>query len=116
MNEKGLMSVRIGTEFTNDINIYSEPWVAGTRPADGFFDVNSHIFIKDEEIDSIAQTWIFAEHKLIESLKKKARFIGANSVLDLDIVIDPFAQGDEVGVTGIFMYAEGKAARLISRL
>ena len=57
------------------------------------------------------RTWSKAERELLESLRDKARGLGANAVVGLEVTLDPFALSEK-GTTGLRLHAVGTAAKL----
>jgi len=86
------------------VELYTSPWVGGTKAAVYFGPIISEIFIPDEE------DWTNATARLYESLREKARLLGANAVVGIESSVDPFATRD--GVSGLLYRAGGTAAVL----
>ena len=55
---------------------------------------------------------IGAVETLLESLRDKARTLGANAVVGLEVTLDPFARNSENDATGLRLHAIGTAAKL----
>ncbi len=94
-----------------DVELYTSPWVSGTRAAAYFGPISTELFLKDEGIDDRSEAWAKAERELLESLRDKARALGANAVVGLEVTLDPVAVTDE-GETGLKLHAVGTAAKL----
>ncbi len=94
-----------------DVELYTSPWVAGTRAVEYFGPVSSELFLEDSAVENRADAWAKAELELLESLRDKAHTLGANAVVGLEITLDPFAQS-ETDATGLKLHAVGTAAKL----
>ena len=68
--------------------------------------------LEDDSVDDRVEAWTRAERELLESLRDKARSLGANAVVGLEVTLDPFAQAEEKEVTGLRLHAVGTAAKL----
>ena len=95
-----------------DVELYTSPWVSGTRAAAYFGPISSELFLEDSEVEDRTAAWTKAEKELLESLRDKARSLGANAVVGLEVTLDPFARSDETDTTGLRLHAVGTAARL----
>jgi hypothetical protein len=93
-----------------EIELHTSPWVSGTRSAVYFGTVTSEFFLEGSLVDDCTAL-TQAEHELLESLGDKARSLGANAVLALEMTLDPFARS-EVGGSGTRLQALGTAVRL----
>ena len=93
-----------------DVELYWSPWVSGTRSAAYFGSVSSEFFLKGGIADE-PLGWEKAEHELLESLRDKARRLGANAVIGLAVTLDPFARSEE-GESGMHLHAAGTAVKL----
>jgi uncharacterized protein YbjQ (UPF0145 family) len=105
-----------GTESTprldGEVELYTSPWVSGTRAAAYFGPISSEIFLADESVEDRSESWSKAERELLESLRDRARTLGANAVVGLEITLDPFARAEASGCTGLRLHAVGTAAKL----
>lgn len=93
------------------MELYTSPWVSGTRAAAYFGPISTELFLEDEGIDDRSEAWSKAERELLESLRDKARALGANAVVGLEVTLDPFAVSDK-GTSGLRLHAVGTAAKL----
>ena len=96
----------------SDVELYTSPWVSGTRAAAYFGPISSELFLPDDSLEDRTAAWIRAERELLESLRDKARTLGANAVVGLEVTLDPFAQNEEKDGTGLLLHAVGTAAKL----
>ncbi len=96
----------------NDVELYTSPWVSGTRAAAYFGPISSELFLEDESFEDRSAAWSKAERELLESLRDKARSLGANAVVGLEVTLDPFACQAETEVSGLRLHAVGTAAKL----
>ncbi len=96
----------------NEVELYTSPWVSGTRAAAYFGPISSELFLEDDSIEDRSAAWTKAERELLESLRDKARTLGANAVVGLEVTLDPFAHQAEKDVTGLRLHAVGTAAKL----
>jgi len=96
----------------NEVELYTSPWVSGTRAAAYFGPISSELFLEDASIKDRVEAWGKAERELLESLRAKARGLGANAVVGLEVTLDPFAHSAETDSTGLRLHAVGTAARL----
>lgn len=96
----------------NDVELYTSPWVSGTRAAAYFGPISSELFLEDDSFEDRSAAWSKAERELLESLRDKARTLGANAVVGLEVTLDPFARAAETEVTGLRLHAVGTAAKL----
>jgi uncharacterized protein YbjQ (UPF0145 family) len=101
-----------------EVELYTSPWVSGTRAAAYFGPISSELFLEDDSVDDRVEAWTRAERELLESLREKARLLGANAVVGLEVTLDPFAKAEEKAeneekeVTGLRLHAVGTAAKL----
>ncbi len=96
-----------------DVELYTSPWVSGTRAAAYFGPISSELFLSDDSIEDRTAAWTRAERELLEALREKARTLGANAVVGLEVTLDPFAQStEEKEGTGLRLHAVGTAAKL----
>ncbi len=95
-----------------DVELYTSPWVSGTRAAAYFGPISSELFLEDAQVEDRSAAWTKAERELLEALRDKARALGANAVVGLEVTLDPFAQAPESGATGLRLHAVGTAAKL----
>ena len=100
------------TETEDDVELYTSPWVSGTRAAAYFGPISSELFLEDDSVEDRVEAWTCAERELLESLREKARSLGANAVVGLEVTLDPFAQDGEKETTGLRLHAVGTAAKL----
>ncbi len=96
----------------SDVELYTSPWVSGTRAAAYFGPISSELFLPDDSLEDRTEAWIRAERELLESLRDKARTLGANAVVGLEVTLDPFARNEEKDGTGLHLHAVGTAAKL----
>jgi uncharacterized protein YbjQ (UPF0145 family) len=95
-----------------DVELYTSPWVSGTRAVGYFGPISSSLFLADASVEDRSEAWEKAELELLESLRDKARATGANAVVGLEVTLDPFAVGEATGLTGLRLHAVGTAAKL----
>jgi hypothetical protein len=95
-----------------DVELYTSPWVSGTRAAAYFGPISSELFLEDDPETDRSDAWSKAERELLESLRDKARTLGANAVVGLEVTLDPFAQAKDSDRKGLRLYAVGTAAKL----
>jgi uncharacterized protein YbjQ (UPF0145 family) len=95
-----------------DVELYTSPWVSGTRAAAYFGPISSELFLEDSLVEDRSAAWSKAERELLEALRDKARALGANAVVGLEVTLDPFAQAADSGATGLRLHAVGTAAKL----
>ena len=100
------------SDFENDVELYTSPWVSGTRAAAYFGPISSELFLEDSAVDDRSEAWAKAERELLESLRDKARGLGANAVVGLEVTLDPFAHHNETEAPGLRLHAVGTAAKL----
>jgi uncharacterized protein YbjQ (UPF0145 family) len=103
---------RAPLDSENDVELYTSPWVSGTRAAAYFGPISSELFLQDDQVEDRSEAWSKAERELLESLRDKARLLGANAVVGLEVTLDPFAQLPESAATGLRLHAVGTAAKL----
>jgi uncharacterized protein YbjQ (UPF0145 family) len=96
----------------NDVELYTSPWVSGTRAAAYFGPISSELFLQDDQVEDRSSAWTKAERELLESLRDKARLLGANAVVGLEVTLDPFARAADSDATGLRLHAVGTAAKL----
>ena len=94
-----------------EVELYTSPWVSGTRAAAYFGPISSELFLEDDLVVDRSEAWAKAERELLESLRDKARGLGANAVVGLEVTLDPFAKAED-GATGLRLHAVGTAAKL----
>ncbi len=95
-----------------EVELYTSPWVSGTRAAAYFGPISSELFLEDESVEDRFASWSKAERELLESLRDKARTLGANAVVGLEVTLDPFSRCADSGATGLRLHAVGTAAKL----
>jgi hypothetical protein len=98
--------------LTEDVELYTSPWVSGTRAAAYFGPISSELFLEDDSVEDRVEAWTKAERELLESLRDKARSLGANAVVGLEVTLDPFAKAPDTEATGLKLHAVGTAAKL----
>jgi uncharacterized protein YbjQ (UPF0145 family) len=103
---------RAPLDSENDVELYTSPWVSGTRAAAYFGPISSELFLQDDQVEDRSEAWTKAERELLESLRDKARLLGANAVVGLEVTLDPFAHAPESDATGLRLHAVGTAAKL----
>jgi uncharacterized protein YbjQ (UPF0145 family) len=96
----------------SEVELYTSPWVSGTRAAAYFGPISSELFLEDASVEDRTEAWTKAERELLESLRDKARALGANAVVGLEVTLDPFAHAAETNATGLKLHAVGTAAKL----
>ena len=106
------MGAEQAPDFENDVELYTSPWVSGTRAAAYFGPISSELFLEDSSVSDRTEAWTKAERELLESLRDKARGLGANAVVGLEVTLDPFARSKETEATGLRLHAVGTAAKL----
>lgn len=100
-----------GRPIGEEVELYTSPWVSGTRAAAYFGPISSELFLEDELVDDRSAAWSKAEQELLASLRDKARGLGANAVVGLEVTLDPFARSS-AGSSGLRLHAVGTAAKL----
>jgi len=105
-------STETETPLVDDVELYTSPWVSGTRAAAYFGPISSELFLEDSSVEDRSEAWSKAERELLESLREKARALGANAVVGLEVTLDPFAKSEEKDATGLRLHAVGTAAKL----
>jgi uncharacterized protein YbjQ (UPF0145 family) len=95
-----------------EVELHASPWVSGTRAAAYFGPISSGLFLADTSVEDRSEAWERAERELLESIRDKARALGANAVVGLEVTLDPFAEGQATGKTGLRLHAVGTAAKL----
>jgi hypothetical protein len=98
--------------LSEEVELYTSPWVSGTRAAAYFGPISSELFLPDSSVEDRSEAWSKAERELLESLRDKARVLGANAVVGLEVTLDPFAVLAETATTGLRLHAVGTAAKL----
>jgi uncharacterized protein YbjQ (UPF0145 family) len=96
----------------HDVELYTSPWVSGTRAAAYFGPISSELFLADGAVEDRSEAWEKAERELLESLRDRARALGANAVVGLEVTLDPFARLESTDQTGLRLHAVGTAAKL----
>jgi uncharacterized protein YbjQ (UPF0145 family) len=99
-----------GRSRVEEIELHVSPWVSGARSAVYFGTITSDLFLEGNLVDDCTALTT-AEHELLEALGDKARALGANAVLALEMSLDPFARSD-AGASGTTLHAVGTAVRL----
>ena len=99
-------------QLDQDVELYTSPWVSGTRAAAYFGPISSELFLLDDSVKDRSEAWSKAERELLESLRDKARSLGANAVVGLEVTLDPFARSADGASTGLRLHAVGTAAKL----
>ena len=99
-------------EGPEDVEVYTSPWVSGTRAAAYFGPVSTAIFLADEDTEDRVKDWLRLELELMDSIKQKAHNLGANAIVGIEVTLDPFAEQE--GKVGLRLHAVGTAARLES--
>ena len=108
----GETQAQISLNSENDVELYTSPWVSGTRAAAYFGPISSELFLQDDQVEDRSSAWTKAERELLESLRDKARLLGANAVVGLEVTLDPFARCPRSDATGLRLHAVGTAAKL----
>ncbi len=97
-------------EIDDSVVLYTSPWVQGTRATAYFGPVTSSIFLPEKKLGERYEYWINGQQDLLQSLCRKAKKMGGNSVVGLEISMDPFAKHD--GEEGLYLQAVGTVAKL----
>ena len=107
-------SVAHQTEPGSDegVDLYTSPWVSGTRAAAYFGPISSELFLEDAAAGNRSEAWSKAEIELLESLRDRARVLGANAVVGLEVTLDPSAHCKRTAASGLLLHAVGTAAKL----
>lgn len=95
-----------------DIELYVSPWVSGTRAEMYYGPVSNEMFLPDFRIKDREGDWIKAQIELLHGIRLKAHALGANTIVGLEIILDPFAR-DHKDRPGMRLYASGTAAKLV---
>ena len=79
-------------KYEGEIHLYNSPWAPGTRALNYLGSVECEYFIADEDItaNNMQELWSDGLHMIIEEAKSGARDRGANAIMGLEIVADPF--------------------------
>ena len=85
----------------DDIHLYTSPWVSGTRAENYFGPV--HARVEYEKTRELEDAIIAA----FNSIQKQCSVLGGNSLVGVEITIDPFS-------TPAFVAIVGTGAKLVS--
>ena len=97
-----------------NVELFWSPWVSGTRSVTYLGPIRSVLFLESGLDHDRSGAWSKAERELLESIRDRARAVGANAVVGLEVTVDPFARSD-AGVKGIRCSAAGTAVRIAQR-
>ena len=103
---------QIDSSIEDDVDLYTSPWVSGTRAAAYFGPISTELFLEDSAGGNRSEAWCKAEIELLESLRDRARALGANAVVGLEVTLDPFAHSKTDDARGLLLHAVGTAAKL----
>lgn len=92
------------------VKLYAGTWVAGERALHQLGLVESRAFVDDAPIESRVRRLETAAQRLLDALRARARTLGANAVLTVEVRIDPFAL--RFGSSGTELHASGSAVEL----
>ena len=93
----------------DEIQIFTSPWVNGTRAESYFGGTETDAFI--EYGNGLEEIILKGINEVIEKMKVKARGLKANSVVGFDLQIDPYKEIN--GVKGMYFIAQGTIAKLV---
>ena len=96
----------------DEVELYDKPWVGGTRAAAYFGPIMGECFLPDDENIDRSDSWSKAVLELLEKLRAMASVLGANSVVGVEVTLDPFALCPTTGEKGLKLLAVGTAALL----
>jgi uncharacterized protein YbjQ (UPF0145 family) len=97
---------------TNEIQLYTSPWVSCTRAAGYFGPIARQMFLEYGSGEDREEACYKALTELLEGIRTHAHDLGANAVVGLEITFDPFAVHPKSGCSGLSLYAVGTAAKL----
>ncbi len=97
-----------------NVELFWSPWVSGTRSVTYLGPISSELFLESGLDHDRSGAWSKAERELLESIRDRARAVGANAVVGIEVTVDPFARSD-AGVKGIRCSAAGTAVRIAPR-
>jgi hypothetical protein len=111
--------MRVKTKPSHELNseeetfLYTSPWVDGARAVAYFGPISYEIFLPDDKVVNRSLAWFSAVENLLQNLHDKAKGIGANAVVRVEITLDPFGN-DSVyhEKTGLKLHVVGTAAKL----
>lgn len=85
------------TEFKtdpDDVHLYTSPWVSGTRASAYFGPLSTRTDVGDgEELDTVF-------NRIFDEAQRMAATLGANSIVGVELIIDPYAVPPYVSLTG----------------
>ncbi len=101
-----------GTTSAADVKLFMGPWVAGTKASAYFGPIDAEAFVDNAGVKA-GPAWEKAELEVMEALKLKASELGANSVVSVELIADPWAKHRETGENGLRVTVIGSAALLL---
>lgn len=93
------------------IQLFPNPWVAGTRAAAYFGPVSCALFLVEVSAVERPEAWYRVECELLDALRSKIEALGANAGVGLEVTADLWAEDGE-GRKGLRLHAVCTAARL----
>src|SRR4029450_6975872 len=57
---------RAPLDSENDVELYTSPWVSGTRAPAYFGPISSELFLQDDQVEDRSAAWTKAERELLE--------------------------------------------------
>ena len=75
--------------LVDDVELYTSPWVSGTRAAAYFGPISSELFLEDSSVEDRSEAWSKAERELLESLRDKARSLEAIVLCETSGIPEP---------------------------
>ena len=101
-----------GTTSAADVKLFMGPWVAGTKATAYFGPIDAEAFVDNAGVKA-GPAWEKAELEVMEALKLKASELGANSVVSVELIADPWAKHRETGEIGLRVTVIGTPALLV---
>jgi hypothetical protein len=94
-----------------EVWFYLSPWPGGVRASLYLGPISADVFVPDGAPDR-AQRWEAATEEALAMLVERARALGANAVVSLQVELDPFASASHGGARGLRIRVAGTAAQL----
>lgn len=98
------------SEVRPDVQLYTSPWVSGTRSLAYFGQISADLFVPDRLARNLGLAFEAAELAVRDVIQEKAQRLGANAVVSFEFTADLWCErGPECGM---HFHATGVAAKL----
>lgn len=91
-----------------EIVLYTSAWIGGTRATAYLGPVKAELWVPDAQ----HREWDECHRELLDTLRASAFALGANTVVAVEVSMDPWSHHPATGELGLHLFAIGTAACL----